>query len=73
MKYYNEAKSERIIRRKAMFLTFALSFIFVSIAFFTLTESGRDVLPDQVKEWFNPEEVPEKPVDSDKKVDKKRA
>ena len=52
MKYYNEARSENVIKRKAMFLTFAISFILVSAAFFIFTESGRDVLPSQLKEWF---------------------
>lgn len=55
MKYYNEAKAENVIKRKAMFLTFAISFILVSATFFIFTESGRDVLPDQIKEWFQDE------------------
>ena len=66
MKYYNEARSERIIRRKAMFLTFAVTFIFISIAYFTFTESGRSILPNQVKEWFQKETVPAAPAKKSK-------
>jgi hypothetical protein len=67
MKYYNEAKSERAIRRKAMFFTFALSFILASAAFFVFTDSGRDILPDQMKEWFQ-KEAPKSPIDKPEKA-----
>lgn len=52
MKYYNEAKSERGIRRKAMFYTFAFMFLLVSAIVFS-TSSTSEQLPELIKELLD--------------------
>ena len=58
MRYYNEVKTERKIRRKATLFTFLIIFIVSSSIYFTTSSSGRQVLPDIIKEWMK-EDKPE--------------
>ncbi len=68
MKFYNEERTERKIKRKAMFVTFAIMFILSSVLAFSTSPNLRDSLPDSVKEWFK-KDIPEEKV----KIQKDRA
>ncbi len=70
MKYYNEAKSEQKIRRKALFFTFITITLFVSGAFLSTSESVVKYLPDTIKEWYNGDTEPQQPAKKSKKQKK---
>ncbi len=54
MKYNEETKSERIIKRTALMLTVAIYFLIFSGIVFA---NRPDLLPETVKEWLNIEEL----------------
>lgn len=67
MKYYNEVKIERSIRRKAIGITVSILFLMGTATAVLISEKPEEFLPDFVKEWF--EETPVK----ENKVLKERA
>lgn len=57
MRYYNEAKTERAIRRQASWITFLIFAFIVSATVIVLSDQPEQYLPEFVKEWL--ELVPE--------------
>lgn len=52
MKYYNEAKTERSIRKKARIFTFVTMFILMSGLYFATSGSASELWEEEIKEWF---------------------
>jgi len=71
MRYYNEAKTEQSIRRKARTFTFITMFVLVSGIYFTTSGIATDLWENEIKEWFK-DEVNEKEVPV-KKAKKKKS
>ena len=68
MRFYDEARAERKIRRKAFFLTLLIMSSMIGTASVVFSESPGDFLPDTVKELFwEPEQK------NDAKPSKKKA
>ena len=63
MKYYNEVKAERAIRRKASWITFWVLAITLSGMILLVSEEAQELLIDPVKEWLEtPAEQPTTPT-----------
>ncbi len=74
MRYYNEAKKEQTIRRKARIFTFVTMFVLVSGIYFATSGMATDLWENEIKEWLK-EEVNDKeaPTKAKQKKSKNRA
>lgn len=61
MKFYDEVRAERKIRRKARAFTFAVLF-FISGSVYFLSTSDLEQQIDTIKEWLMPTETDESPA-----------
>ncbi len=56
MRYYNEAKAERSIRRQASWITLLIFAFMLSGMTILLSEQPEDLIPETVKEWLDLEQ-----------------
>lgn len=52
MRYYNEANTEKRIRRKAKFITFSIFVLFSTVGLFAFSSTAQELIPDTWKEWI---------------------
>ena len=61
MRYYNEANTEKSIRRKARFITFSIFVLFSTLGLFAFSSTAQELIPETWKEWiFDSEETKDK-------------